>query len=130
MSASLRGAHGCDVRRRSTEGFDASGFLFFTSQMRMAHEAYEAYMESAGLGIAQRLGRFVNSGLDQSVIAAQQEVARFAMADRSRRQRHASLFLLEELDLRLAENTSPRLTAINSGLYQLLSEIKSWRSFT
>ena len=34
---------------------DASGFLFFTSQMRMAHEAYEAFMESEGLGISKIL---------------------------------------------------------------------------
>ena len=34
---------------------DASGFLFFTGQMRMAHEAYEAFMESSGLGISKIL---------------------------------------------------------------------------
>jgi 1,4-dihydroxy-2-naphthoyl-CoA hydrolase len=34
---------------------DASGFLFFTSQMRMAHEAYEAFMASQGLSIGHIL---------------------------------------------------------------------------
>lgn len=34
---------------------DASGYLFFTSQMRMAHEAYERFMESANLGISHIL---------------------------------------------------------------------------
>jgi len=34
---------------------DASGFLFFTSQMRMAHEAYEAFMVSSNLGIGHML---------------------------------------------------------------------------
>jgi 1,4-dihydroxy-2-naphthoyl-CoA hydrolase len=34
---------------------DASGFLFFTSQMRMAHEAYEAFLASANLGISSIL---------------------------------------------------------------------------
>jgi len=34
---------------------DASGFLFVGSQVRMAHEAFESFMESAGMGIAQIL---------------------------------------------------------------------------
>jgi 1,4-dihydroxy-2-naphthoyl-CoA hydrolase len=34
---------------------DASGLLFLTSQIRMAHEAYEAFMIAEGLGIAHIL---------------------------------------------------------------------------
>ena len=34
---------------------DASGFLFFTSPLRMAHEAYEAFMKMNGLGIGSIL---------------------------------------------------------------------------
>ena len=32
---------------------DAAGVLYFVNQLRIAHEAFEAFMISAGLGIAQ-----------------------------------------------------------------------------
>ena len=32
---------------------DAAGVLYFVNQLRIAHEAFEAFMASAGLGIAQ-----------------------------------------------------------------------------
>ncbi len=81
-----------------------------------------------GQGIAKRLQGFVDFGLDPLVTSEQLEVVCAELADRALRRRHAALFLLEELDLRLAENAHPRLTAISSGLGQLLTEIKLWRA--
>jgi 1,4-dihydroxy-2-naphthoyl-CoA hydrolase len=34
---------------------DAAGILFFTSQLRMAHEAFESFLDSVGLGLGTLL---------------------------------------------------------------------------
>ncbi|HMP74973.1 MAG TPA: thioesterase family protein [Kiritimatiellia bacterium] len=41
-------SHTATVRLHDT---DAAGVLYFAHQFRLAHEAYEAFMEQAGLGI-------------------------------------------------------------------------------
>ena len=83
----------------------------------------------SGCGLAARLREFVNSGWERLVNAENPPPVHTDIGDRSRRRRHAALFLLEDLDVRLAENTYPRLTALNRGLRQLLNEIESWNSF-
>ncbi|MBU1694514.1 MAG: hypothetical protein KJ726_01965 [Verrucomicrobia bacterium] len=34
---------------------DAAGIIFFTSQLRMAHEAFESFLDSVGLGLGTLL---------------------------------------------------------------------------
>ena len=83
---------------------------------------------SADRGIAMRLREFVNYGGNRLAIAENWLPVDAEIADRSLRRRHVGLFLLEELDLRLAENANPRLTALSDGPRQLLHEIESWNS--
>mgnify|MGYP003587396873 CR=1 FL=1 len=35
---------------------DAAGIFFFTSQLRIAHEAFEAFLDGAGLGLGTIMG--------------------------------------------------------------------------
>jgi hypothetical protein len=81
-----------------------------------------------GPGIATLLRKFVTSGWERLVIAENRPLMHADIADRSLRRRHAALFLLEELELHLAENANLRLTALSRGLCQLLNEIDSWNS--
>ena len=46
--------YGYTVRLRDT---DAAGLIYFTEQLRIAHEAFEAYFASQGLSLAEYLDR-------------------------------------------------------------------------
>ena len=75
-----------------------------------------------GRGLANRLQKFVERGFLNDAFKAP------FSNDQTARHTKATVLLLEELELRLAENTNPRFTKLDSGLSILLSEIALWIS--
>jgi hypothetical protein len=74
-----------------------------------------------GAGLARRLQGFVDDQPDMTWLESN---ASFSV--RENRQLAATIHLLEELDLRLSENTNICFTQIEDGLTQLTFEIDRW----
>ncbi len=74
-------------------------------------------------GLAKRLADFVRDGWSQDTAVTTPTTT---LTTTAQRLRCAHLFLLEELQLHLEENSQPRLTAPGQGLLTLQKELNMW----
>jgi tRNA A-37 threonylcarbamoyl transferase component Bud32 len=79
-------------------------------------------------GLADRLGRFQQQGWPAGSLPAREEAG--ALKDEGGRGRHAALFLLEEMALRLDENAETAFTRLDPAFTQFLEEVSSWLEMT
>lgn len=77
-------------------------------------------------GLAKRLDLFVDKGMAASTSIDLNQWPGLKLDNRHVRQRHAALFLIEELLLHLIENGQPPLTQLGNGLKQIVQEGKLW----
>ncbi len=71
-----------------------------------------------GSGLASRLRRIVGQAPSWRTASSGKQIALPQFA--------STIFLLEELELRLGENKNPRFTRVDGGLPTLLDEIQNW----